>query len=288
MSKMKKIELNDLPRWTQWPNRLLGLSEWKVAKRTIDKVKEEYEDGKYSEILEYYLSKDNPLSPEEIKIHEYSYYKLYPDTKICISKGDELFETELKSARELLYDFLRDTLIKCTDRVDHIIELGCGYGYNLWRLHKIAPDIKYTGGEFSENAVSLADHLYKNNPDLNVVRFNFYDRAYEIFETLEKPAAVFTSHAVEQIPSAKNFLTVLSEYAHKIDRVYHFEPVYELYDETLFGMMCRRYTQVNDYNRDLLFELESRKNEIRIVDQKENVIGLNPLNPLSLLEWVFI
>ncbi|MBN1574476.1 MAG: class I SAM-dependent methyltransferase [Deltaproteobacteria bacterium] len=285
---MKKIKLNDLPKWTQWPDRLLGLSEWKAAKRTIDKVKKEYDDGKYSEILEYYMSKDHPLSPEEVRIHEYSYYNLYPDTKICISRGENLFETDLNSARKLLYNFLRDVLSKCTKRVDHIFELGCGHGYNLWRLHKIAPNIKYTGGEFSENAVSLANHLYKSDPNLNVVRFNFYDQVYEILEALEKPAVIFTFHAVEQLPSAKHFLTVLSKYRDRIDRVYHFEPVYEFYDETLFGMMRRRYTQINDYNRDLLFELKSREDKIRIVDQKENVIGLNPLNPLSLIEWTFI
>lgn len=53
------------------------------------------------------------------------------------------------------------------------------------------------------------------------------------------------------------------------------------------GLMRRRYAQVNDYNRDLASQVLGLK--ARIVRQEVNVLGLgiNPFNPVFLLQWEF-
>jgi hypothetical protein len=51
-------------------------------------------------------------------------------------------------------------------------------------------------------------------------------------------------------------------------------------------LMRRRYAELNDYNRDLLSQLQ-RRSYIRILSIQTNVIGLNPLNPTSVIEWEF-
>jgi hypothetical protein len=97
---------------------------------------------------------------------------------------------------------------------------------------------------------------------------------------------VFTSHALEQLPSAAHMLDVIKSYQRDVTTVFHFEPVYEMYDDSLLGLMRRRYTQVNDYNQDLLSLLQNRP-DIRIVRLEPNVFGLNPFNPTTIIQWEF-
>ena len=57
--------------------------------------------------------------------------------------------------------------------------------------------------------------------------------------------------------------------------------------EASLGLMCRRHAEINDYNHDLLSVLRSRT-DIRIVRLDVDTLGLNPLNPTSVLHWEFI
>ena len=52
--------------------------------------------------------------------------------------------------------------------------------------------------------------------------------------------------------------------------------------------MRQRYIEMNDYNRDLLGALQCRGEHIRIVHSEANVLGLNPLNPISVIRWEFV
>lgn len=122
---------------------------------------------------------------------------------------------------------------------------------------------------------------------MRVVRFDFYDdQSYRLLEGLKPRVVVLTVHAIEQLQSSSLVLDALLRYRESIQAVFHLEPVYELYDKTLLGLMRRRYTQLNDYNRDLLPELQSRPHT-RIRRIEPNVIGLNPLNPTSVIQWDF-
>ena len=48
--------------------------------------------------------------------------------------------------------------------------------------------------------------------------------------------------------------------------------------------MCRRYIEINDYNRDLVSTLQGRK-DIEILRLGPNKVGWNPFNSLALIEW---
>lgn len=68
----------------------------------------------------------------------------------------------------------------------------------------------------------------------------------------------------------------------------HLEPSYELYGtDDLMGQMCRRYIEVNDYNRDLVGAISRRDKDIRIVGQTPGILGWNPFNSLALIHWKF-
>lgn len=270
------MNLNDLPLWSPWPARLLGLSSWEIQDRTEEKVDSEYDKDKYAKCLAYYVKATAPVTIKAIRRLEYG-----SGSHRCISfKGDLLLLTadEVQSIYDRL--LLYDTMRKEIEQSATIIELGCGYGYNLQMLEQPFQNKQFLGGEFSSNAVKLAAKLFTN-----VAKFNFYDSAYELIENAQPPITVFTSHAIEQLPKSAPFFQGLWPHRNKIKSVFHFEPVYELYDSTLLGLMRRRYAEVNDYNRDLLPELQQRN--IQITRLEANVFGLNPLNPTSIIQWEY-
>ena len=74
-----------------------------------------------------------------------------PEGDTCIAVGERLFVTTPQEARDQYYDLLRTHIKKHIDDVGTMMELGCGYGYNLWRLSRTFPGKHWCGGEFSQN-----------------------------------------------------------------------------------------------------------------------------------------
>jgi hypothetical protein len=279
------VDLNNLPAWSIWPPRLLGLAPWTIPSRTMQKVEQEYDKEKYAQCLDYYdLHADRNVTPEEVKQFEFGHDGA---RIVCVSHGDELCEVTLGQARDECYRLTLDTVSSRVERCETVVELGCGYGYNLWMLKQHFPDKDFLGGEYSEKAVQLASHLYQHDPKIRVLPFNFYDdRSYRFLERADPPIAVLTVHAIEQLQSSAAVFDSLLRYRESVQAVFHFEPVYSLHGETLLGLMRRRYAELNDYNRDLLSELHQRS-YIRILRIQADVFGLNPLNPASIIEWEF-
>lgn len=276
------INLNDITKWSKWPGRIMGFEDWVAPKRTREKVREEY-DGKYHQCLQYFLSEptlDLDVFPEAIRAFEFGQKG---DAKTCISRGDKLKETTSAKARENFHDALYCALSYAPSAAT-IVELGCGYGYHLWRLARQFPEINFIGGDCSPNAIQLAKLLYQDPTNIDVVPFDFYDDDYELLRGLPEPITVFTCHAIEQIPDATHIIQQLAKLP-KGTHVIHFEPVYGLHGESLLGLMRQCYAEMNDYNRNLLTVLESTAG-VEIVSKRPNVIGLNPLNPTSIIHWM--
>lgn len=283
---MKKVDINTLPHWSPWPQRLLGQSPWKVPKRGIEKVNEEYDQDKYAKCLKFYTDAGGDITPDAVR--QFQMDQDLGET-ICVSIEDDLCLMTFGEARSKFYRLITETMRSKINTSSTVIELGCGFGYNLWQLSWHFKDKICLGGEYSNNAVRLATGLFKQIPMINVVPFNFYEKTYEILNDVQGPVTVFTAFAIEQIPSAESFFEALWHYRDKISSVFHFEPVYELFgEETLLGLMRRRYVEANDYNRDLLTQLQQRSDKIRILCTEANVLGVNPLNPISSIHWEFV
>jgi hypothetical protein len=281
---MKQVGLIDLPRWSHWPTRLLGLTPWTAPVRTVQQVDKEYDKEKYARLLDHYQAADGHVSPEEIE--QFNYGRDLEDST-CVSFGNDLFEIPLRQAREHYYKLLRETLRPFVDRGRTLVELGTGYGFNLWMLKQHLAFDAFWGGDYSANAVCLASYLYRDEPALKVWQFNYYDpRTYEFLDQATAPVVLFTSHSVEQLPTAAPLLDCLESYRERICAVLHFEPVAELYDNTLLGQLRTRYTQLCHYNSDLLGQLRQRP-AIRVGEVQPCVFGLNVLNPTSIVSWKF-
>jgi hypothetical protein len=281
---MKPIPLQDLPLWSAWPARLLGLAGWNTVVRTLDKIDREYDQDKYAKCLKFYSLDPRRNTPEEVMQFELG---MPQDQRMCVSLGNDLFEMTLSEVRDRYYQLLLSNLkiLAATSRT--IVELGCGYGFNLWYLQSHLTDYAYAGGEYSRNAVDLAGRLYRDNTRLKVARFNYYEpESWRFLEKLEPPLFVFTSHSIEQLPKAAAFVENIARYRGVIRGVCHFEPVQELYEDHLLGLLQRAYTHANNYNNDLYSMLQD-DSRVKIELVHPNVLGMNPLNPTSVIHWTF-
>jgi hypothetical protein len=193
-----------------------------------------------------------------------------------------------RQAMERYQEILLRTMGAAIQQASVVVELGCGYGYNLWKLSREFSGRQFSGGDYSGNAVRLAGMLFDAEQNIKVRRLDLYSPRYELLETLGDSGSwvIFTVHAVEQLASASPLLNALTPYRERIQAVFHFEPANELHDGSLLGLLRQRYAIFNDYNRDLVSRLQERS-DIAIVQLQKHVFGANPLNPMSVIEWRF-
>ncbi len=280
---MKQINMNELPLYSPWPARLLGSAPWVVPTRDLAKVDAEYDKDKYASCLAFYHEhKNGEVTPDDIKRFEFK------DTgPVCVSIEEELALLSRDEAKERYGSLLRETMSSAIAGADTVVELGCGYGFNLWMLSQHFARKNYIGGEYSNNAVELASHLYgtdKQVSRITVEKFDFYNSKYEILSRVPGgKTVVFTSHAIEQLPSAMEVVAGIESCRRPLT-VFHFEPVFELHSDSLLGLLRRKYAVANDYNRDL-YTLLRNNDRVRVVQVVPDVFGGNPLNATSIIEW---
>jgi len=280
---MNKISIDDLPKYSPWVGRLLGLEPFTKSVRNMDKIDAEYDKEKYAGLLADYKQLEYGTTVSMVKELEIGI--LHKD--ICISTKGQLLVMTNEECLHCGNWMLIDAIAEFIDTVDTVVELGCGYGYNLSVLSgAFHGSVTCRGGEYSQNAVKLASLLFAEQDNISVQPFNWYDEVWPIFDEIGSKAIVFTRHSIEQLPFARDVLPTFERYKDKIAGVIHLEPVYELASgESLLDMMRRSYTRLNDYNTDLLGTL-NRMN-VKIIKTKYDLFGANPLNPTSLIYWEF-
>ncbi|MFC1920720.1 hypothetical protein ACFLYQ_03235 [Chloroflexota bacterium] len=278
---MDEISVNDLPGYSSWVARILGIEPFDRIQRNIEKIDAEYEKEKYAEFLAYYEGKKG-VTAKDLRILETA---SFPD-RMCISRDSRLFLTSPDECRRLDDRMTADTLAGLVDEVKTVVELGCGYGYNFTVLNETYPERIWFGGEYSNNAVKLAGRLFTDDSNVSVFPFNWYDSDWSIFNKLQEKALVFTKHSIEQLPLVKDVIPNFRKYREKIHAVVHMEPIFELADEeTTLGLFRRAYIRLNDYNTDLLSAVKDMG--VDIMEVKHDIFGSNPLNPTSIICWRF-
>lgn len=267
---MKQVDWNQyLSESNCWTKRLIGLETFSKI-RNLEQIDREYDRDKYGSLLQFNLT-----DIEGYKRKEFEQAGLSFDQPITISLNEEIFEVQLGLARTVYQIKVCEVVRRYQSK--RICELGCGYGYNLSYLQEIVSEVY--GGEYSINAVKLANRL-----GLDVQRFNYYEA--KDYDFIRNGSLIFTSHSIEQLPSAKCFLDNITKYKDDITVVVHFEPTFLATRSSLVGLLRNRYLELNDYNRDLINLLEKRQ-DIEILEFTPDAIGMNPLNPACLIVWKF-
>jgi hypothetical protein len=172
------------------------------------------------------------------------------DGDILCPAGTPLMRTSSLAGKPLTVPFYTETLLYnyiidyCDEHgpFDAIVELGCGYGQNLFKIYYHGGlKIPYFGGELSASGVSLAGQIASLEPKHSFTFFPF-----DHFKPDLKPLPafgkilVFTMHSIEQVNRIGVSLFQTIAQAAKSVTCLHFEP---------FGFQVRELGEVTRYQK---------------------------------------
>lgn len=194
-------------------------------------------------------------------------------------------------ARDNLHNFIIDYLSE-TDPYDCIVELGCGYGRNLFEIfHCGGPaNIPYFGGELTESGVALAREIAVLQPALKTSFFRF-DYMKPDLTTVPKVerAFVYTLHSIEQVrgidPELFHAIAGIGRHVTCI----HLEPFgFQIADLGPASKAHAEFARDHDWNHNFVEALFAARDRSWLTIQvlaTEMFLPIEPHNPTSLAIW---
>ena len=275
--------LNDLPKYSPWPARLLGLTDYQQRHKTPQEITREYEHEKWGALLDKVHRFGKAVTLDEI-----DKWALDTTQEILCSIQDDYYRMNPLEAHErylnLVDDYLSDFLPATS-----LVELGAGYGSIILGLGKKSGirEMNILAAEYTNSGIDLIKHVARaERLKITVDRCDF--SAVPITNLpISSGAIIFTSYATPYVPiMPDSFVHSLAGFDPSV--VIHFEPCYEHCDQnTLIGMLRRRYIEINDYNRNLVTLLQEHetKGTLKILKEERSLFGNNPLLPISVIAW---
>jgi hypothetical protein len=282
---MRELSLDDLPKHSPWPGRLLGGDNWDeepghggIGVSAYDEV--------YANLLA--VARENPeMDFREVQRSANHYAEESP---VPISRSERLYLVDVDRKQELQDEALVASLAGTLEGGETVVSLGCGWGYELGVLAEAYPDCEFVGGDPTENGVALGRELFDDRDRIRVEEFDFRDDRWDLLEDVVETTAddtvLFTQGSLTALPSVHDIVSeTLTDYADRVKAGVHLEHVRELHpEETLLGLLRREYTDLRNYNDDLLASHQATGG-IEIASATYDVVGGNPLHPLSEVRW---
>jgi SAM-dependent methyltransferase len=191
-------------------------------------------------------------------------------------------------------DNLADFIVDYIDEkgpFDAIIELGCGYGRNLFNIfYGGGPqDTRYYGGELTESGVAIAREIAALDPAMNAsfFPFDYLDPALAIAPA--ERALVFTVHSIEQVCQIDaRLFGVIASAARCVDCI-HFEPFgFQLAELGPASQEHRNQAIENNWNVNFAAALQEARQAHGLQIScliTELSLPIDPHNPTSLAIW---
>jgi hypothetical protein len=283
MANQDRFTVDDLPRYSPWPARLLGPDPCPKRYKTPEEVMREYEYEKWGVLLTKVRETGREVSVEEVDAWTFNDL---PDS-LCSIEGT----LQLLSAAEAhqRYLDLLETILRPLLPASALVELGAGYGSIILSLAKrdIFKWMRFMAGEYTASGMELIQRLARaQGLEIEVGQCNFALQQVTDL-TIPPDAVIFTSYATPYVPKLSvDFINALAIYRPRA--VVHMEPCYEHCDaQTLLGLLRRRYIEVNDYNTNLitLLHSEQKLGRVEILNERPAIFGGNPLLAVSVLVW---
>jgi hypothetical protein len=276
------LTVNDLPRYSPWPARLLGLENFRVNEKTPEDVLREYDRDKWG-TLRRLLEKAEIRGVEEIDA------ALDASTKeLACLVGSELRALPPKEARQIYLEEVGRRLDPFA-KASALVEMGCGYGAMLLRLTRrtALAHLPVIGAEYAPNGVAVFKELARREGLSVLAGACDLNQVPPTHLPIPKGALICTIMTLPCIPgvSAALFRALA---AYEPAMVCHFEPILEHADElTLLGQLTRRYIQFNRYAQGIPAALRQAEADgvLEIVQEEKAFFGLNPLLPVSFFAW---
>ncbi|MEP6508650.1 MAG: hypothetical protein ABJC63_10535 [Gemmatimonadales bacterium] len=280
---MRIRSVDDLPRYSAWPARLLGSERWEQRVKNRAEIEREYQLEKWGSLLVKVEESPWPLSLADLDLIMQG-----GDELVVYADGPDLFETTAKDAHLRYRDFVAN-ILKDYLPASSLVELGAGYGSVIVDMAR-RPEftgVPSFGLELTATGTQLIKHM-STVENVNVTAGECDMLARTVTEVpIPSGAVVFTSYAACYEPRLeKSFLKGIAALRPKA--VVLIEPCYEHCDEsTLLGLLRRRYIEVNDYNTNLatLLHEEREAGSVKILDERKAAFGPNPLLAASVIVW---
>ena len=282
MMTRRVYSIDDLPEFSPWPARLLGLSPWRGRRKTAAEVTREYEGDKWGPMLSQLRLMSRPTLADANRLYWAA------QSRQLASIGPTLRPMSWPAIERRRVAMVAAAILPLRDS-SALVELGAGYGAIVLALARRAAfrGVPMFAGEYAPSGVELMDLLAAaEGIDLTTGRCDFRAPAPLDFD-VPGGATLLTCGATLYVPTLRaGFVEGLR--ALQPRRVVHVEPAYEHHDAgTLLGAMRRRYVQLNDYNRNLvsLLRRSEQRGILRIVDERPAVFGPHALLPYSVIAW---
>lgn len=283
---MSVISLDELPRHTPWVARLLGLEPVRQYQKTEAEVLREWERDRWGPLLERVRNCPGVRVEEAERLFQGSEGHA---RQVCVYDRGQFRGMSLDEAFDLHFHTLADSLRPFLEGSSALVELGAGFGSKLLRLIRLPgfDRLPVFAGEYAPSGPEMIETLARNDGrHVRAGQCDFFSCRHEVPD-VPSGALVYTSMATVCIPQLPDeFPDFLASFQPRL--VVHFEPVWEHHcGQSLYGMLCRRYAEVNDYNRNLRTVLKraEERGRLQIVHEDRTLEGLNPLLPASVIAW---
>lgn len=277
---MKSVSLDDLTIHSSWATYLLGGVDEPPRDPNLFTGTEMYENI-YEHLLESY--RENAPSYEQFVRQTRGSGR---DEQDLISIEEELFLVNATELVEQDRTVVREALAPVLSGGETVLDLGCGWGWTLGVIADAFPNVQVVGGEYSQAGVELAQELHADNDRISVTQFDFYGD-WGLLEAVpdDEDTVVFTKGAFVTLPEIGPPVKRLKELvqAGDLKAGAHLEQVGP-HPETVLGILRERYAQERGYNIDLLNQLGDVAS-LTIMDTAYDVLGDNPLHPLTEIQW---
>jgi hypothetical protein len=284
VNNKRKFSINDLPLYSSWPSRLMGLEAFGMRYKTSSEIIREFEKETWGPLLRKVKQHRGQLSIHQVDqwLHQRA-----STAYACVMAGELELLTLSRFHRKYLN--LIESTLKMFLPSTALVELGCGYGSIILNIarRKAFIKMKLMAADYVPSARELTEKIAcKQGKDIQV---GYCDLGSSGITDLPIPpgAVIFTSYAAMYVPRLSGqFIATLLKF--KPRAVVHFEPCYEHFDpRNLLGLMKHRYVELNDYNKNLVSLLHRQQDmkRIKILKEEPDIIGNNVLCPASLIIW---
>jgi len=140
---------------------------------------------------------------------------------------------------DIFIDILAKFIHEEEKQIDYIVELGSGFGINLFNLaYKLDPNlrkrVKFFSCEYTDSGKQTCERLLglSNELQMSIEHFDYYHPDFS-FILPKKNILFFTAHSIEQIPILdQNVFKIMLDVSNQC-HCYHAEPIGWQFDETL-------------------------------------------------------
>ena len=280
---LNMLTLDELANRSSWPARLLSLVPYEIRHKTPKSIAREFGNDKWGKLFQHFIDK-NEFTLSDVEAVEQNIHEIIP----CFKNGIGFYSTTVKEANNKQIEIFKNNLIPFIKDASCLVELGAGYGSKLLSLSEINPldKLPLYAAEYTKSGCDLIKLISKKtNKQVKVGSCNFDQLSIDDLE-IPKNSIVFTSYSVHYVHKLKKrFVEFIAKLKPKV--VVHFEPCYEYFDEnSLHGLMCKRYMELNGYTQNIASAIEEGCLEIEAkFEVKRNIFGTNPFLPFTIIKW---